>query len=145
MPMTIRAAASDMAAKIAFKRACFGLQHRNTPSIARVPCPIQLLLICAFFALVIKNYFNTPDFLVHQCPASFPFDTVRPVQRLCIDVVKECLKKGQHLVMHAPTGLGKTAATLSPGIQYALSHNKTLFFSRQGIPSTSLLSILRSS
>jgi DNA excision repair protein ERCC-2 len=58
----------------------------------------------------------------------FPFVKVRPVQEDCISVVEEALKKRGHVIMHAPTGLGKTAATLVPATEFALSNNKTVFF-----------------
>jgi len=38
------------------------------------------------------------------------------------------LKTRTHLVAHAPTGLGKTAATLAPALAYALKNNLNIFF-----------------
>jgi len=58
----------------------------------------------------------------------FPYDTPRPEQSKLIDDVKSAVENGQSLIAHAPTGLGKTAAVLSPALQYALTSNKTIFF-----------------
>ncbi|MFH0978123.1 MAG: ATP-dependent DNA helicase [Candidatus Woesearchaeota archaeon] len=58
----------------------------------------------------------------------FPFESVRPVQKDCMDLVDNAISSKSHLIMHAPTGLGKTAATLVPAIKYALDNDKTVFF-----------------
>ena len=44
-----------------------------------------------------------------------------------IEEVVDVLEKGENLVMHAPTGIGKTAI-LAPVIAYAKKHNKRVFF-----------------
>ncbi len=58
----------------------------------------------------------------------FPFETVREIQKEMMDDVKKVVEEGKHLVVHAPTGLGKTAAALSPALSYALKNNKTVLF-----------------
>ncbi len=58
----------------------------------------------------------------------FPFDDVRPVQEEFIGSVKTALEDGKNLIAHAPTGLGKTVASLAPAIEYALETNKVIFF-----------------
>ena len=64
----------------------------------------------------------------------FPHESVREEQRELIKSVQATLKKKEHLIVHAPTGLGKTAATLAPALSYVLQqkkeHNKdlTIFF-----------------
>lgn len=58
----------------------------------------------------------------------FPFENIREPQRLFIDDIETALKTKRHLIAHAPSGLGKTAATLSPALQYALDNEKTVFF-----------------
>ncbi len=58
----------------------------------------------------------------------FPHDQARAVQKDMIKAVKDVLEQRKHLIIHAPTGLGKTAAALSPALSYALKHDKTVFF-----------------
>src|SRR3989344_5688875 len=58
----------------------------------------------------------------------FPFSVVRPVQQAFMNDIAEALEKRQHLIANAPTGLGKTAATLSVTLDYALKNQKTVFF-----------------
>ncbi|PLW79861.1 hypothetical protein C0585_05570 [Candidatus Woesearchaeota archaeon] len=58
----------------------------------------------------------------------FPHDKIRPIQDELIDNVKKAVKNGLNLVAHAPTGLGKTAASISPALEYARENNKTIFF-----------------
>ncbi|USN44971.1 MAG: ATP-dependent DNA helicase [Candidatus Woesearchaeota archaeon] len=58
----------------------------------------------------------------------FPFDKLRPYQEEMIEVIDEAIRLGQDAIIHAPTGLGKTAASLAPCITYAKEHNKTVFF-----------------
>ncbi len=58
----------------------------------------------------------------------FPHDAVRPIQDELILSVERALEKKKHLVVHAPTGLGKTAATLAPALSFALKNDLTVFF-----------------
>ncbi len=58
----------------------------------------------------------------------FPYSSFRPIQEELADSVAECVKNRQSLIAHAPTGLGKTAAVLSPALAYALKNKKTVFF-----------------
>jgi DNA excision repair protein ERCC-2 len=58
----------------------------------------------------------------------FPHEEVRNVQKQMMDDVSEALEKRKHLIVHAPTGLGKTAATLSPALALALKRDLTVFF-----------------
>ncbi|MFO1533562.1 MAG: helicase C-terminal domain-containing protein [Thermoplasmatota archaeon] len=58
----------------------------------------------------------------------FPHDEMRDAQlRLTRDVAM-AVQGGKHLVAQAPTGLGKTAATLAPAIEHALAAKKTVLF-----------------
>ncbi len=64
----------------------------------------------------------------HQKSVLFPHASVRPVQDELVLSVERALEKKKHLVVHAPTGLGKTAATLGPAIAYAVQNDLTVFF-----------------
>ncbi|MFH1592622.1 MAG: ATP-dependent DNA helicase [Candidatus Woesearchaeota archaeon] len=58
----------------------------------------------------------------------FPYEEPRKVQRALITQLQSCIENKQNLIVHAPTGLGKTAAILSVALPYAINHNLTVFF-----------------
>ncbi len=58
----------------------------------------------------------------------FPHDAVRPIQDELVLSVERALEKKKHLIVHAPTGLGKTAATIGPALSFALKNDLTVFF-----------------
>jgi DNA excision repair protein ERCC-2 len=58
----------------------------------------------------------------------FPHDTVREIQSDLITEVEKAIWKKQSIIMHAPTGLGKTASTLPIALSYALKHDLKVFF-----------------
>ncbi len=58
----------------------------------------------------------------------FPHDEIRPGQRRFARDVTLAVNKGTHLVAQAPTGIGKTAASLAPALQAAIDHDKVVFF-----------------
>jgi DNA excision repair protein ERCC-2 len=58
----------------------------------------------------------------------FPYEKIRPIQEELIEAVEQSLEDEVPLIVHAPTGLGKTAATLAPAITYAKKNKKTIFF-----------------
>src|SRR3989344_484680 len=58
----------------------------------------------------------------------FPHDTSRKVQDDMVKDVYEAVSSKKNLIVHAPTGIGKTAASLSPALSYALENNLTVFF-----------------
>ena len=58
----------------------------------------------------------------------FPYDKVREVQDKLILKVDECLNDKKHLVVHAPTGIGKTVSTLGPALKLAIEKNLTILF-----------------
>jgi DNA excision repair protein ERCC-2 len=58
----------------------------------------------------------------------FPYDNLRKIQNaLLIEAARAVEDKGA-LIVHAPTGLGKTAATLAPALKYAIDNKKKVFF-----------------
>lgn len=58
----------------------------------------------------------------------FPYDSVRMEQSDLLQQINECLSQRKHLVAHAPTGLGKTAAVLAPCLRHAIDNKLTVFF-----------------
>ena len=58
----------------------------------------------------------------------FPHETLRPTQQEFMDRVTAAVSDGTDLLIHAPTGLGKTAAALAPALSHALENDKTIFF-----------------
>ncbi|MCX7894504.1 MAG: ATP-dependent DNA helicase [Thermoanaerobaculum sp.] len=59
---------------------------------------------------------------------AFPFPTVRPVQREAMEAVEQAVESGRHLLLSAPTGVGKTVAALFPALRQALRQGKRLVF-----------------
>ncbi len=58
----------------------------------------------------------------------FPHARMRNIQKDLIEEVHRSLLEKQNLIIHAPTGLGKTAAAISPALKYALENKKKIFF-----------------
>ena len=58
----------------------------------------------------------------------FSHDVIRPSQKELVETVAKALKDKKHLLAHAPTGLGKTAAVLCPALELALERDLTVFF-----------------
>ncbi|QKQ98527.1 DEAD/DEAH box helicase [Candidatus Nanohaloarchaea archaeon] len=58
----------------------------------------------------------------------FPFEQVRDRQDELVEASEQALEDESNLVAHAPTGLGKTAATVTPAIEKAREQDKKVFF-----------------
>jgi DNA excision repair protein ERCC-2 len=58
----------------------------------------------------------------------FPYDIIRPIQDEMISLIQKEIKNKNNIILHAPTGLGKTAGSLAPVIKYAIENNKKVFF-----------------
>jgi len=58
----------------------------------------------------------------------FPFDAPRPVQAEAMESVAEALEHDRHLLLAAPTGVGKTAAALYPAVRHALATGRRVAF-----------------
>ncbi|MFH1072211.1 MAG: ATP-dependent DNA helicase [Nanoarchaeota archaeon] len=58
----------------------------------------------------------------------FPHAQVREIQDQLIEAIMQCLEQKKNLVVHAPTGLGKTAAAASPSLKFANDHGLVIFF-----------------
>ncbi len=63
-----------------------------------------------------------------QTAQLFPYDKIRDGQSAFLNDVHDAVAKNKCLIAHAPTGLGKTAAALSPALEYALKNDLTVFF-----------------
>lgn len=59
---------------------------------------------------------------------AFPFAEIRPVQREALEAVEQAVASGRHLLLSAPTGVGKTVAALFPALRQALVTGKRLVF-----------------
>ncbi len=57
----------------------------------------------------------------------FPYPVLRPGQEQILAAVETAMAGGEHLLLQAATGLGKTVAALFPALRYCLTHNKRLF------------------
>jgi len=57
----------------------------------------------------------------------FPYE-YRPFQREIVNDVEETLKKKGHLILEAPTGIGKTIAVLAPSLEFALKNKLKIFY-----------------
>jgi len=58
----------------------------------------------------------------------FPHDKIRDVQDTVISDVYEAIKNKQNIIIHAPTGIGKTASVLAPALSFAMDKDITIFF-----------------
>jgi len=58
----------------------------------------------------------------------FPFDSIRPSQQQLANDISDAIRNKRNILAHAPTGLGKTAAALSPVITAAMENGLTIFF-----------------
>jgi DNA excision repair protein ERCC-2 len=58
----------------------------------------------------------------------FPHEIVRDEQNKLLLLTDASIQNNRNLIVHAPTGLGKTAATLSPALAYAIKNGKTIMF-----------------
>jgi len=58
----------------------------------------------------------------------FPFEAPRPGQESLLALVEATLSQGTRLLVQAPTGLGKAASVLYPGLQKALADELRAFY-----------------
>ena len=58
----------------------------------------------------------------------FPHDEIRNIQDDLINDIINAIKNNKNILVHAPTGIGKTAAVLSTTVAYAIKNNRTIFF-----------------
>jgi len=58
----------------------------------------------------------------------FPHDKIRDIQDTMISDVYESIKNKKNIILHAPTGIGKTVSVLAPALSYAIDKDLTIFF-----------------
>ena len=58
----------------------------------------------------------------------FPHDKIRSIQDTVISDVHESIKNKKNIIIHAPTGIGKTVSVLAPALSYAMDKDLTIFF-----------------
>ncbi len=58
----------------------------------------------------------------------FPYEKVRDAQRKLLAQANHAVRNRKNLIAHAPTGMGKTAAVLTPALKYAMENDKIVFF-----------------
>ena len=58
----------------------------------------------------------------------FPFSEIREGQREFLEDCRRAVREGRHLIAHAPTGIGKTAAALTAALEDALENDRVVFF-----------------
>ncbi len=58
----------------------------------------------------------------------FPFDRPRPIQEDLLADMHEAITAKKGILAHAPTGLGKTVASIAPALRHAIDNNLTVFF-----------------
>lgn len=61
-------------------------------------------------------------------PDLFPYDSPRKGQDQFLENARECIENRIHLLAHAPTGLGKTAVSLSAALEMTLNDDGFVFF-----------------
>ena len=58
----------------------------------------------------------------------FPYEEVRDIQIDLVNAINDAADKGENLIAHAPTGLGKTAASIAAALSNIIDTDKTIFF-----------------
>ncbi|MAG08495.1 hypothetical protein CMO89_03410 [Candidatus Woesearchaeota archaeon] len=58
----------------------------------------------------------------------FPYDEIRAEQDKLIIDIKDAVENKKSMIIHAPTGLGKTVAALCPALSFALKRDVNIFF-----------------
>ena len=58
----------------------------------------------------------------------FPYSKIRKIQTDMVSDVYSAISNKKHIIMHAPTGIGKTIAVLAPALPLAIKNNLTIFF-----------------
>ena len=65
---------------------------------------------------------------INQQEILFPHENIRDIQKTLVLQMLSVISNKENLIVHAPTGCGKTAAALSASLTFALKNNKTVIF-----------------
>lgn len=80
-----------------------------------------VIAINSFFATYFSFYNRVEDYILKRNNdlknLTFPFKNIRPSQKEMMDLVDEGIKSGMKMYFNAPTGSGKTMATLYPSLK----------------------------
>ena len=58
----------------------------------------------------------------------FPHDEARDIQDTVVSDTYNAIRDKKDIIVHAPTGIGKTASVLAPALSYAIGKDLTVFF-----------------
>jgi len=58
----------------------------------------------------------------------FPYENIRDEQNKLIEDISKSLQEKKHMLINAPTGLGKTISSLGPALKFAIDNDLTVFF-----------------
>src|SRR3989338_6721734 len=58
----------------------------------------------------------------------FPHDEARDIQDTVVSDTYNAIRDKKDIIVHAPTGIGKTASALAPALSYAINKDVTVFF-----------------
>jgi DNA excision repair protein ERCC-2 len=101
-----------------------GGQDHRVEDVAWSPGEVTAYLRARLHALVAAERAREATRATWRAAAEelpFPFAAPRPVQDEAMAAVAETLEVGRHLLLAAPTGVGKTAAALYPAVKLALA------------------------
>ena len=56
----------------------------------------------------------------------FPYEKVRPIQEDMIQEISQSINQGKKILVHAPTGIGKTISVLGPALKQSIDKNKVV-------------------
>lgn len=107
-----------------------GAEHR-LEEVPWSPAQVQAFLRARLHALVAAERERQRTLARWRTAAdelAFPFPETRPVQAEAMEAIGESLSSGRHLLLAAPTGVGKTAAALFPAMRLALASGRRLVF-----------------
>ena len=58
----------------------------------------------------------------------FPHDKMRNIQDVMLSDINNAIKDKKNMIIHAPTGIGKTVSVLAPALSYAMDNDLAVFF-----------------